>query len=132
MKKILLALVAVFLSIAAFAQTSSTTNIPFEFRVGDTLMPAGTYKISSQFQSGDFVMVSNYDARKNAGVLTTRMGPTQKREQPRLVFHRYGSVYFLAEVWSPNTEYGRKLKAGPAERETAKIQLMELATVRFE
>jgi hypothetical protein len=131
MKKILLALVAVLVTTGAFAQTAATANIPFEFRVGETLMPAGTYKVAQRW-AGEFVLLTNTDQAKNAGILTTPLGPAKNTEPPRLVFHRYGSVYFLAQVWTPNTEYGRKIKTGAAERETARGAFAELASVRIQ
>jgi len=39
-----------------------------------------------------------------------------KSQQAKLVFHRYGQRYFLAEVWSGAGEPGRQLTKSQQER----------------
>ena len=43
-----------------------------------------------------------------------------KDKPERLVFHRYGSRYFLAQVWMLRTDSGRELDPSGAERRLAK------------
>ena len=58
--------------------------------------------------------------------LTDPIRPNKTNEQARLVFHRYGERYFLAEVWSGSDSTGRQLMKSrqerAIERELASIQ----------
>jgi hypothetical protein len=52
-----------------------------------------------------------------------------------LVFHRYGSQYFLAQVWSAGNSEGRELPRSRAEREVASnnqpaAQLVAIAALK--
>ena len=40
------------------------------------------------------------------------------------MFYRYGQRYFLAEVWTANTNIGRKMPFNQRQRELAKNQPM--------
>jgi hypothetical protein len=48
--------------------------------------------------------------------LTNPIRPNKTNEQARLVFHRYGERYFLAEVWSGSDGAGRQLLKSREER----------------
>jgi len=77
-------------------------TIPFNFTVGSSTLPAGSYTISSRTASGDVLALSNW--QKNVNVLTMGM-PNQNPERSNvLVFHKYetkdGAKYFLSEIRS--------------------------------
>jgi hypothetical protein len=50
--------------------------------------------------------------------LATRLDHPFGAHKARLVFHRYGNTYFLAEVWGPGND-GRQLPTTSQEREMA-------------
>ena len=82
---------------AAFAQGSSTATIPFNFRVGSALLPAGSYEI--RHLEANVVTFRNLDGRGSAIALaTTTTGDTAAVS--KLVFNRYGERYFLNETVS--------------------------------
>ncbi len=85
------------------------SNIPFEFVVGDKALPAGEYQISSVTASGEVLLIRNTEARDLAVRLSNRLEPQTNKTQARLVFHRYGQSYFLAEVWAGGDSTGRQL-----------------------
>jgi hypothetical protein len=44
---------------------------------------------------------------------------TQAQETTKLVFHRYGDQYFLAQIWTAGNDRGRELPRTEREREVA-------------
>jgi hypothetical protein len=71
-------------------------NIPFDFTVGNTWMPAGEYTISSpthdvlELQSGSHI----------ASVVSIQSG-AESNSGSELVFDRYDDQYFLHQVLCP-------------------------------
>lgn len=84
---------------AVSAQSKSTATIPFNFRVGSALMPAGSYEILHV--ESNVVSLRNLDGHGNAiAMATTTTGDTAA--VVKLVFNRYGERYFLNETVSKN------------------------------
>jgi len=100
--------------VSANGQSSLTvvSNVPFEFIVGDSEMPAGEYRIKRAM--GNALTIQAAAENASASRLTTEIQST-KTKNARLVFHRYGNRYFLAEVWSGDT-LGRQLSKSRQER----------------
>ena len=72
-------------------------NIPFQFHVGNTALPAGAYMVQ---KTGEAVRVSDQDGHA-AMILTTAVRNRAAAVGNQLSFHRYGNDYFLSEVrWS--------------------------------
>jgi hypothetical protein len=118
---LLLALTA----ISAQAQSRGTieVQIPFDFVAGETRLPAGTYSVKQISRNDEKVLlVRNQENRVTAVVLTNRVATSTEQEQARLVFHRYGDQYFLAQVWNAGSLAGRELFASKAERQLLKEQ----------
>src|SRR6516225_10570553 len=88
----LLALALLISVPSIFAQELVRAKVPFDFKVGNTAMPAGSYTISSVSQSA--ISISN--RQEHAGVLAVvRSEYANKDQSPKLVFHKYGDQYFL-------------------------------------
>jgi len=103
--------------LTAQAQTSQRlyAQIPFDFVVGDKTLSAGRYSVSSPMQDGSALMVRSVNAKDLAIRMTHEIQSRSDKSNPRLIFHRYGQTYFLAEVWSVGNT-GRVLRASKAER----------------
>jgi hypothetical protein len=92
-------------------------TIPFDFRMGQTLMPAGEYKI----HHSDGLL--NLRPQNGAG---TVFGLTVATELPKdsstagLLFHRYGDTYFLDKVWTPGCSTARGIPESSLEKELAR------------
>lgn len=107
-------------SAGAFAQSGlMLADIPFEFRAGATILPAGRYDVHPQVAPG---VLSIRCARCNAGVMiqTDAVGGGKAPTEGKLVFNRYGRTYFLSAVWTPGYSQGRMLHPSRAERELAR------------
>jgi hypothetical protein len=103
--------------VSANAQTIRVSaQIPFDFVVGEKTMSAGEYTVSSATQDGSGLLIRNAKGKDNAIRLTRETAPSKKTDS-RLVFHRYGQTYFLAEVWQGGDNNGRALSPSKAERE---------------
>jgi hypothetical protein len=72
-------------------------TVPFNFLVGDQLLPSGNYRISSRRSSPEVLSIGNRE--KNVHIVakgqTTQSGASNTDE---LVFHKYRSLYFLTDI----------------------------------
>ena len=90
-------------AISAQAQSRSRqeirVNVPFAFNVANTTLPAGDYRVSIVNPSSDrsVLRIAGTEGTK-VMVLTTDIKGHSKTNA-RLAFRRYGSQYFLAQVW---------------------------------
>ena len=99
--RILITICLLFGTAALFAQTGNQrlmkVNIPFAFCAGDTKLPAGQYLLST-ITPDRGIRFATIDGRHNALVNTLPNYPSNPSENSRLVFRRYGNVYFLEQV----------------------------------
>jgi len=93
-------------SVPAYAQGSKVT-VPFQFIVGETVLPAGSYLVSTVVERSDVLAIRSVDGKAMA---TALMQPSTTSEKRHIVlsFQRYGGRYFLAEVNMPGSN-GRAL-----------------------
>lgn len=104
-------------TLTSIAQTKAgdvVTNVPFPFRVAGHEMPAGHYVVNTALDLG--LGIHN---RQNQGtfVITHSVERAVSENTTKLVFHRYGSTYFLSEVWIAGNTIGKRLFPSSAERE---------------
>ncbi|HEV8370721.1 MAG TPA: hypothetical protein VGQ39_22415 [Pyrinomonadaceae bacterium] len=77
-------------------------DVPFDFIVGDKTLSAG--KISVRGASASDVgplSISNFDKGESAFRMALLLTGSDTTERGKLVFHKYGNQYFLAQVWIP-------------------------------
>lgn len=91
-------------------------DIPFEFSVGYKTMPAGEYSVRTMTTAGDALMIQSADGKSSALRLSEATERAKNRSHARLVFHKYGERYFLAEVWNGADRSGRQLLKSQEER----------------
>lgn len=122
MKKNLIAVLTLGLLLAApaLAQTASMkVNVPFDFIVNGKTLPAGEYRVDGLSTSTSTIAIRNTEQSAKLMTLTNGCESTEAAEASKLVFHRYGGQYFLAQVWSAGSSEGRELPRSRAEREVA-------------
>src|ERR1700678_1412034 len=73
-------------------------NVPFSFHMGSSLMPQGPYRIS-EISQGAVVWIRSMQSGAAKAVTVRNLAGKKQTEPARLVFHRYGNDYFLAEIW---------------------------------
>jgi len=121
--------VALLLS-AGSAHAQSTVaafKVPFDFVAGTTLMSAGEYHVSNG-PSSALLVLRGGDAPP-IFVLAGSLQTPNDSTKTTLVFHRYGSRYFLAQLRIQGNNRGRELPPGSQEREMARNSASESAVV---
>jgi hypothetical protein len=115
----LLALVGLLIMVAsASAQTEHiVANVPFSFRVGDTLLPADRYDIQPAPAPG-FLLIRGGGQQRLMAVLAAEQ--TSPSKQTKLVFNRYGDTYFLTQIWQQGNSRGNQLPKTRMEKEIAR------------
>src|SRR5215813_2558619 len=91
------------LAVTAEAQSvkgvSIRATIPFEFSVGDKLLPAGEYRIQQVNPSSDLAMLQIATVKGDARLLVRVQSiHSRNTNQTALLFNRYGSSYFLSTL----------------------------------
>jgi hypothetical protein len=81
-------------------------NIPFEFIVGSKVLPAGSYVVRIDNESG--VVEICEDGIYCESVVTSPVEATQVPANAELAFRKYGDQYFLSQIW-PRGLVGRHL-----------------------
>ena len=110
-------------------------EVPFDFMVGDKTLPAGKLVVrgASASESGPW-SISTFDKGQSAFRMARLLMGSDPDERGKLVFHKYGNQYFLAQVWVPGYKAVELIKSKSEraiERETrlSKNSTPELLTV---
>lgn len=124
MKKQSLALVGVLSLVlaagSAFAQSGEVrANIPFDFVVNKTTMPAGNYSITKAGMTSNAIAIRCFDAKAVQLAATASRGSSKISDRTKLVFHRYGDRYFLSQIWVEGSAHMRELPKSNLESEVA-------------
>jgi hypothetical protein len=111
-------LAAAALTLPLGAQTTNImhANIPFEFVVGKTTAPAGTYVFS--FPDAQGLVCMRLVGTEGRLLVTSPGGDSTS---PKLVFHRYGNQYFLSQIGT--TSRSSDIPPSRIERELKKTTL---------
>jgi hypothetical protein len=101
----------------SFAQSNGVrANVPFDFTVGNKLLPAGTYTIKEQ--SDHVIVIQNHD--KPIAMLSLVNGDSNRSPNGgKLKFHRYGSQYFLSEILCDQANMNLQVPTSKTEKTTA-------------
>ena len=93
----LLAAASLMASIGVSAQSRQQATIPFDFTVGQRLLPAGTYVIRPLGRG--VIAVRGWKGNELVSATTLITSANEVSKNPdTLVFHRYGDQYFLSEI----------------------------------
>ena len=116
-----LQLAAGLLITLAFSRVNAQTmdvraTIPFEFRMGQRVLNAGTYTL----HNSDGLLILWENGRKATMSLTVATEPPKDSSTAVLVFHRYGDTYFLDKIWTPGYNTARGVLKSSFEKELAR------------
>jgi hypothetical protein len=101
-------------AVHAQSQKMLTANVPFDFSVNGKQLASGEYQIE---QVGDrATMIETRDGHFKVIGLYAYAGPS-KANETKLVFHKVGDRYFLAEIWSSNRGQGLAVPESNLEKE---------------
>lgn len=106
---------------SAFAQTINLrSDVPFSFKVAGKNMPAGQYSIKSMTADGETLVLKGSEPHTVALISSNNSEKLRKSDTTKLVFHVYGSEYFLSEIWVEGSTAGHQIPVSSRERELAK------------
>jgi hypothetical protein len=120
-------LMLAFVSVSAQSRGKIEINVPFDFSLDNQTLSAGAYSIRQLSQTS--MLVESADGQTRVIAQATgrvQLDANEKAPQEKLVFHKYGNQYFLAQVWMVRGSDGRELSQSSAERQAAREQ--KLAT----
>ncbi len=95
-----LTVLAALAATSVYAQTFIVrANIPFDFYIGSSVMPAGEYTFDTLVGNG-FGRIWSPDSHRSAVVFlqSTMLPVGADKGSVSLTFHRYNKTYFLSEV----------------------------------
>ena len=92
-------------------------NIPFDFVVGDRVMPAGEYTVGPAGSLGQAITISSSDRTDLS--LTTACASSGPSKSTKLVFHSLAGRYFLSQIWVEGSDSVRQLPKSQLESEVA-------------
>jgi len=128
-----------FLVLAALAATQVTraqeriiVNVPFEFTAGDAKLSAGEYTVGKNSSDSPVLLIARTDRSEAILVPSNAAQANEAQSDSKLVFHKYGDRYFLAQVWTAGSARGRELMKSAAEKEislSARIEKPEQVTL---
>lgn len=107
-----------FVTLAAtpsHAQALIKADVPFSFSAGYGVLPAGEYSIT---RTAHMALLLSSGPRGIELMMANTIDQRTDSDTPKLVFHRYGDEYFLAEIWSTDGSV-RTLTVHPRERQLA-------------
>src|SRR4051794_8770681 len=88
-----------FLTTGAFAASNKqTASVPFEFHLGDRVMPAGNYTIR-RLTTESLEISNDADGGAKGVALTFPTERNANQTEAKLVFRHIGDQYFLVQVW---------------------------------
>jgi len=113
---------------AAYGQTDIRVAIPFAFHVNDKDFPSGEYLVkASPGQSMLLLRNSNYSRAQF--IMTNAAQSPDPVEQPKFLFQRYGTEYFLSTVWLPGGYAGRQVPPTRRQMELARKSAAPESTI---
>jgi len=127
----LMLVIGLALASAAVANGQSgqqvTAQIPFEFNVGDQALSSGQYQLNNANSAGDVLEIRSTAGKSHTMRLTSPVIANSRQDKKaKLVFHRYGSTYFLSQVWLDGRNTGREFAKSKQER-AAETELKKIA-----
>lgn len=110
---ILTAMLAVAaVSARAQSATGVRAEVPFDFIVGDKTIQAGHIVVKGVTAALQGSITITNIAQGELALRTGRqVSGTDRTQEAKLVFHKYGNRYFLAQIWTPGYEAWRIMKS---------------------
>lgn len=105
-------------TVAYGREVNMNVTVPFDFTVNGATLPSGEYSVQG-LGLGNAISIRNADHSANTLALATRCEGRKTSEKSKLVFHRYGNRYFLAQIWMAGDNAGKELPKTRLETEIA-------------
>jgi hypothetical protein len=86
-------------------------EIPFDFRIGDKIYPAGVYRLESVSQTNENLLQLRGVGKKSQRLLVTDNLYADRWESPKLVFYRIGEEYYLTSIFMAEGSSGFSIRS---------------------
>ena len=116
---IALALPLLMTAAASAQSVHMRAMVPFNFIADGTTLPAGQYDIQTLGTTGKLLSIRNLNSWAGILVLSNSSESSNPSSPTKLVFHRYGNRYFLAELWVRGHNSGYAVPQTSRETEVA-------------
>ncbi len=116
------------------AQTARVFEIqvPFDFVVKDRTYEAGRYRVGRLNEANpDTLVLKNANDKKSLILQTQRLNSGAPIHLSKLIFRRYGEMYFLDSIRASGESYECRLPSGRSERKRrdATLLLAEIVSI---
>ena len=108
-----------------------TARVPFDFIVADRTLSAGQCEVINATGAGEVLAIRDADGKSVMRLTSAITAADQQNTRAKLVFHRYGSTYFLSQVWLEGRSTGREFAKTKQERAVER-ELQKIATYHGE
>jgi hypothetical protein len=98
-------------------------KVPFDFTVGNQVLPAGAYQVG-YYPTKNAILIRSQDQRFHAFIATHLADPSSTRDG-EVVFTKYGNQYFLREVLCSHLSMNVEIPKSTREKR-ARIQEAQL------
>jgi hypothetical protein len=125
----LLATVVLITAGSLSAQTNDRpvkANIPFDFNAGGKHYSAGQYSVNA---ISDLALAILGQGSESGFVSSRRAQSSSPSATTKLIFHQYGTSYFLYQIWVQGENSGRELPMTRVEKELARNAIASPAVV---
>jgi hypothetical protein len=125
----LLAAVVLITAGSLSAQTNGSpvkANIPFDFSAGGKHYSAGQYRVNA---ISDLALAILGQGSESGLVTSRRAESSSPSATTKLIFHQYGTSYFLYQIWVQGEKSGRQLPMTRVEKELASNAIASPAVV---
>ncbi len=103
-------------------------NVPFNFTVSGTFLPAGNYEVGFDSMHPNVLVIQNRVKNVRATAYVQR-GSIDSGKEHTLIFHRYGDQYFLNEAGFDSASDGVSLLVTKLEKKASLNRHEELASI---
>jgi hypothetical protein len=111
--------IAIFTVSSAYAQQVLRFDVPFQFQIGKAKLDAGKYEIRP-LDNSKYLLRNTETGKSSIVVSLAQAGANESTKSEKLVFNRYGSVYFMRQLFVKTGTAGRELGESSAERKLRK------------
>ena len=133
MKRMLIVSACLLFAVSAIhAQTRSIqATIPFDFVVGDSTMPAGTYTIAPASNSGgSAILLRSTDSGAAVLLLPHNYESNSTHHTSELVFKVIGGQCYLWQIWTEGYDAGREFSVKALKTQLADAAPTESVTIK--
>jgi hypothetical protein len=109
--------------------TSVVAQVPFEFVVGNKIIPAGECTVQPVSSAEETLLIRNTNAKVDAFSSASTVETRKAAGGNALVFHKYGDRYFLAAIQLEGTRTVYEVPQSRAEAEMKTLNAPSVETV---